>query len=370
MDFGQTIYGVHLTNLVIAIGLMVFALLAVGPLCRLLAKLLSSRYVTVSGKRYPTLFTSLVARPLAFFLQVVTTYIALNLVKPFFMEVLFRRKIFGENFSLRSIDLIDHLAFLLIIFSLASLLSRTTTFYFRLNLDRARIHKDKNKIQILPLVKTLIKFLVWATAIFLILGIVFHVNIPALITGLGIGGIAIALAGKESLENLFASFTILLDKPFEAGDTIRVGNFEGIIEYIGFRSTRMRNADGTVYILPNKKLVDESLENMSQRAQRKLSVSVHLKYGIGTAILNQIITDLKQKIKETVPVRDPVDIAIEHFGEQYIRLTATYFIDEPLKDKTLVALKQEINVAAYGVLEKYVDLKEYSLSTEVDKPTA
>jgi len=95
----------------------------------------------------------------------------------------------------------------------------------------------------------------------------------ALITGLGIGGVAIALAGKETVENFFASFTILSDKPFQTGDVIKLGETEGTVERIGFRSTRLRNLDGSATVIPNQNLVSQNVTNLSTRDTRGIESS-------------------------------------------------------------------------------------------------
>src|SRR6185295_11619359 len=99
-----------------------------------------------------------------------------------------------------------------------------------------------------------------------------------LIAGLGIGGLALALAAKETIENLFASFTIFLDKPFTIGDLVQVGSVTGKVESIGFRSTRIRTAEKSFVTVPNKKMVDVELENQSERFERRAYFTIGLTY--------------------------------------------------------------------------------------------
>ena len=194
----------------------------------------------------------------------------------------------------------------------------------------------------------------WTLGLFWVLGSVFQVNIPALITGLGIGGVAIALAAKESVENFFAAFTILTDHPFQMDDFIRLGTMEGKVERIGFRSTRVRHADGSLYIIPNKKLIGENLENLSNRNNRKVKLSVTLRYGFSKEHFEELTEQIKKSILHIQPVIEPVDILIEAFGEQTFQLSISYHLPHPLSEGyTLEKVKKGINTTIYSMIYKF-----------------
>ena len=97
-------------------------------------------------------------------------------------------------------------------------------FLYLMSISKATVNKQKERQQILPLMKDVTKVVIWFFGIFLILGLIFKVDIGTIIAGLGIGGIALAFAAKDSLENLIASFMVLVDKPFLIGDWIKVDN--------------------------------------------------------------------------------------------------------------------------------------------------
>ncbi|MEY2793904.1 MAG: hypothetical protein RJA76_1896, partial [Bacteroidota bacterium] len=129
--------------------------------------------------------------------------------------------------------------------------------------------EQKSKQQFIPFLNDLAMVFIIAGSTFVLLGRVFQVDVMALITGLGLGGLALALAARETLENLFASFTIFLDLPFVVGDTIQVGSIIGDVEKIGFRSTKLRAVDGNLIMIPNRLLTSQSLENLSERNYRR-----------------------------------------------------------------------------------------------------
>lgn len=121
---------------------------------------------------------------------------------------------------------------------------------------------------VMPLIRRLGRFVI------LTIGGVFLVstlgyNVSALLAGLGIGGIALALAAKDSVENLFGSLTIVLDMPFSVGDWIKLDKIDGVVEEINLRSTRVRTADDSVITLPNSNLIKASVENMGARRFRR-----------------------------------------------------------------------------------------------------
>ena len=201
------------------------------------------------------------------------------------------------------------------------------------------------------------KLITWVLSGFWILGSVFHVNVPALITGLGIGGVAIALAGKETVENFFAAFTILSDKPFQTGEIIKVGDTEGLVERIGFRSTRLRNIDGSAYVIPNQNLVSQNLVNLSARDTRGMKVVANIRYGITHEALGQLIQKLKAAIAAIPPVKEPVEINIETFDKETFQLVISYQLPHPLPaSDTLLALKRDVNMKVFEIISSNATL--------------
>lgn len=131
---------------------------------------------------------------------------------------------------------------------------------------------------LVPLVRKTLKIFV---AIF---GLVFiaeqmGLNLTNVLLGLGIGGVAIALAAKDTVENLFGSFTVLLDRPFAMGDWVKIGDVEGIVEEVGFRSTRIRTFADSLVTVPNSRLVTAPIENFGSRRRRRIQTMLSVTYG-------------------------------------------------------------------------------------------
>ena len=93
-------------------------------------------------------------------------------------------------------------------------------------------------------------------------------NVAGLLAGLGIGGLAVALAAKETLANLFGSIAVLMDRTFQVGDTIKQGDTVGVVEKIGLRSTRVRTAEGHVVSIPNQIITNAPVTNMGPQPRR------------------------------------------------------------------------------------------------------
>ena len=137
-----------------------------------------------------------------------------------------------------------------------------------LHIKANRTH-DSTDNQLIVFFKDFFKVILCIIGLLMILKFTFGYKIGNLLTGLSLVGAAIALALRESLENLIASFIIFFDKPFSMGDSVKVHNFTGTVEKIGLRSTRIRTEQKTFITVPNKQMVDSILDNLSQRTQRK-----------------------------------------------------------------------------------------------------
>jgi MscS family membrane protein len=119
------------------------------------------------------------------------------------------------------------------------------------------------------------------------------VNLAAVLAGVGIGGIAVALAAQKSLENFFGAMTIISDKAICVGDFCRVGEFQGTVEDIGMRSTRIRTVERTLVSVPNGQLITMSLENYSRREKILFRQRIRLEYGTSAEQLRSILSEIR-----------------------------------------------------------------------------
>lgn len=133
--------------------------------------------------------------------------------------------------------------------------------------------------QLAPLIrKTLRIFLIVLIGLYTAQNI-FNQDVTAWLTGLGIAGLAVSLAAQDSIRNLFGSITILLDKPFIVGERIVFDGFDGPVEEIGFRSTRLRTFDGELITIPNSRFIDNTVRNISRRPNIRRILDISVEYG-------------------------------------------------------------------------------------------
>lgn len=139
--------------------------------------------------------------------------------------------------------------------------------------------------------------------------------VASLIAGLGIGGLAVALAAQKTVENLFGAFSIGVDRPFCEGDFVKVDDFVGTVEAIGLRSTRFRTLDRTVITLPNGRLADMRLESFSARDRLRLALTVGLVYETTAAQMRTILAGLEAVLRAHPKIwSDAVVVRFSAFG--------------------------------------------------------
>ncbi len=350
--FDRVYMGEKVSNYLWCVGIITATLLLKGPVAALLTRISTSLTARISYLQHKVTIREMLFKPIERLVQTVLYYVALNQLDSLLDKIAIHHTIGGNaKINVRLGDIVDHIFYFLFILFFTKVVTSFVDFIYYLRMNKAQTEKNHSRIQLLPLIKEMTKLITWILSGFWILGSVFHVNVPALITGLGIGGVAIALAGKETVENFFAAFTILSDKPFQTGEVIRLGDIEGTVERIGFRSTRLRNVDGSAYIIPNQNLVSQNLINLSARDTRGMKVVANIKYGISHEALTQLIVKLKEAVIAIPPVKEPVEINIEAFDKETFQLVISYQLPHPLPDNaTLIALKRDVNMKVFEVI--------------------
>jgi MscS family membrane protein len=217
---------------------------------------------------------------------------------------------------------------------------------------RASHTTSKLDDQLVPFFKDFTKVLVYIFAFLVVLGSVFGVNVAAIVASLGVGGLAIAFAAKESLENLLASFTIFLDHPFVIGDLVEVDGITGVIEKIGFRSTRIRTLEKTFVTVPNKSMIDKPLNNLSLRTFRRVQFDVNLTYDTSSAQIKAITTELQEFIDNHPQTNQDGRIRFQNLGASSKDVMVLYFV-EALDWNEFINIKEEVAYKIVEVVERH-----------------
>jgi MscS family membrane protein len=218
---------------------------------------------------------------------------------------------------------------------------------------RASLTDSKTDDQLVPFFRNLGLGLVYIFAFFVFLGKVFAVDIAALVAGLGVGGLAVALAARETLENLLASFTIFAEKPFVAGDFIQINTLSGSVERIGFRSTRIRTADGSSIMVPNRLIVSQSLENQTERQFRRARYFVRLQLDTPSESIQAIIQDIQAALDEhPLTKTKPGTVWFDGFGEQSFDILVIYHVETPAFD-VFNRVKERLNFRIAEIVQAH-----------------
>jgi small-conductance mechanosensitive channel len=175
--------------------------------------------------------------------------------------------------------------------------------------------------------------IIWAVIVLLALSNL-GINITALVAGLGVGGIAVALAMQAILGDLFASLSIALDRPFVLGDTLRIDNFEGAVEQIGVKSTRLRSVSGEQIIIANADLLKSRVRNLGRATERRVLFSLALDYRTRGEPLDQVPRIVAEAVAGYPGTRF-VHCLLRELGESALLFEVCFFVanragsDEP-----------------------------------------
>jgi small-conductance mechanosensitive channel len=196
---------------------------------------------------------------------------------------------------------------------------------------------------------TFVNFFLWSIGIvFLLDNLGFEIS--AVIAGLGIGGIAIALAAQTILGDLFSYFVIFFDRPFEIGDFIIVGDKLGAVEYIGIKTTRIRSLSGEQIIFSNTDLVNSRLHNYKRMERRRISFSIGVVYQTKARQLAEI-PDLIKGLIESLPDTTFDRAHFAKYGDSSLIFEMVYFVQSP-DYNTYMNIHQRLNLMIFEEFEK------------------
>ncbi|MFL5740913.1 MAG: mechanosensitive ion channel family protein [Flavisolibacter sp.] len=223
---------------------------------------------------------------------------------------------------------------------------------------RANKTPDLSDNQLIVFFRDFLKVVIGLIGVMMIMHFGFGYHIGSLLTGLSIVGAAIALALRESLENLIASFVIFFDKPFTTGDLVRVQSVTGNVERIGLRSTRIRTTDKSYVTVPNKQMVDSILDNSSLRSQLRGELTLFVSLKTGPEKIRQLIEAIKKNLS-TVEEISASSVLFNDIRMQGYIVFIEYFTP-PIDNNLFVSIRQQLN---FFVLQKMEEM-QISISEE------
>ncbi len=177
-------------------------------------------------------------------------------------------------------------------------------------------------------------------------------SVTGIIAGLGIGGLALALAAQDTVANLFGSIMILLDRPFQVGDWVKGSDFEGVIEEIGFRSTRIRTFPKTLVTVPNREMANLIVDNHQAMPARRMSLAVGITYDTTAGQMRDLLEVLEQMLRDQEGIlEDGILVRFRNFGDSSLDLLirgftgATGYVDHS-------RIQQEVMLRIMEILEE------------------
>lgn len=181
--------------------------------------------------------------------------------------------------------------------------------------------------QLVPLVRKSLKVVLSIIALLFILQNL-DVDVASLLAGLGLGGLAFALAAKDTLANMFGSLTIFLDRPFQIGDWVKVAGVEGTVEEVGFRSTRIRTFDKALVTVPNSTIANAVIDNMSERPLRRLKMTLGVTYDTTPDQVQAYCEGVRAILQASPAVyKDTFEVHLYSFGASALEILVYTFLD-------------------------------------------
>ena len=291
-------------------------------------------------------FDKLLSKPLGLFFMLSIMYLGVSHIEyPSSWNLASKNELGVKLFISKGFSLIYLYSIFLILISIIN--------YIKLILlKKAEATPNKMDDQLIPFIIDIAKIITYIFGLFIVMGNIFNINITALATGLGIGGIAIAMASKESLENLLGSFTIFFDRPFTVGDNVTIGSITGNVEKVGFRSTRIRTFDKSLVTVPNKKMIDAELDNLGKRPVRRVKFNIGLTYNTSASQIKAIVKDIQNMIDAHPKTNQDGRVRFQEFGSSSLDILIIYFVDSP-KWEELINVREDINYQIMDIVKKH-----------------
>ena len=168
-------------------------------------------------------------------------------------------------------------------------------------------------------------------------------SVAGLLTGLGLGGLALALAAQETLANFFGSIAIFLDRPFRVGERVIVEGFDGPVEEIGFRSTKIRTLEGTLVTVPNSQMAKSLVNNIARRPNRRCVDKIGITYDSGTEKMSKALEIIRDVLSSSEAAEEEFLVYFNRFAEFYLEILCIFWIKH-LDYRLFLEAREKINL--------------------------
>ena len=298
----KIIYAVYFNNTILNYFIFLTSLIIGITVIKIVEHMVKTRFPAWAGKA----------------INFIDDQLMLSLVKKiipilYWLAFRFSAKILNLNTMLEETIKLISIAFSI---AIGAMLLSSLLLFFIGNYIKNKIDGE-NRNNIYQWINRMVELVIWSIALILFLDNI-GIQITSLVTGLGIGGVALAFAAQAILVDLFCSFTIFFDKPFEIGDFIIVGDQMGTVEYIGMKTTRLRALSGEQLILANSDLTKSRIQNYKTMAERRVLFKLGVTYDTALAKLKEIPGVIKNIISNVPQTR---------FGRAHFCAYGAYSLD-------------------------------------------
>jgi len=210
--------------------------------------------------------------------------------------------------------------------------------------------RTDNKIDdmLVPLVRKSLRIAIVVVLALFVAEQVYGKPLTTLLATLGVGGLAIALAAQDTIKNFFGSLMILLDKPFQVGDRVVVGEFDGPVEEVGFRSTKIRTLDGHVVTVPNDQIANEKVKNISKRPYIRRVANITITYDTPAEKVRRAVEIIQEVLDnhEGMDPEFPPRVYFNDFNDWALNILAIYWYHPP-EYWDYLAFTQKVNLEIF-----------------------
>ena len=305
----QEFYGNSILNWVIAFGILILSFVVVKMLYWIFSNVIR-RLTSKTKTNLDDVLIDKLEKPLTYLVLILGYWISIHYL------------FFKEEVELA----LENVAYFLLVIDVTAILSRIVDALITEIIMPISEKSDSSfDNQLIPVIQKGVRSIIW------ILGIIIGLDnigfdITAMIAGLGIGGLALALAAQDSVKNIFAGIMIFLDKPFRIKDRIQVDGFDGIVEEVGLRSTRLRTLEGRIVTIPNSRFTDNSVTNVTSQPTLKVKLNLGLTYDTDEVQMQKAIDILEDIVKNQEAITDDYAAGFNGFGDFSLNILFIYYV--------------------------------------------
>ena len=305
----QEFYGNSILNWAIAVGILILSFVVVKMLYWIFSNVIR-RLTSKTKTNLDDVLINKLEKPLTYLILILGYWISIHYLV----------------FKVEVEIVLEKAAYFLLVLDVTAILSRIVdALISEVIMPITEKSESSFDNQLIPVIQKGLRSIIWVLGIIIGLDNI-GFDITAMIAGLGIGGLALALAAQDSVKNIFAGIMIFLDKPFRIKDRIQVDGFDGTVEEVGLRSTRLRTLEGRIVTIPNSRFTDNSVTNVTSQPTLKVKLNLGLTYDTDEVQMQKAIDILEDIVKDQEAITDDYAAGFNGFGDFSLNILFIYYV--------------------------------------------